>query len=96
MQEPLALAPVQKSNRQIHDRVERSCRYLLVQWAIHLHHETTGQWPHSVAELVPSILPAVPIDPNTNQPLVYPVNDAGELTDDLSQLGAPVTASTPP
>lgn len=91
-----ALAPVRKSNRQIHDRVERSCRYLLVQWAIHLHHETTGRWPRSVAELVPSILPAVPIDPNTNQPLIYPSNAAGELTDDLSQIGVFPTASTPP
>ncbi len=95
-QRAAAFAPVHRSSQQIHDRVERNWRYLMVEWSIHLYHATTGHWPRSVGELVPSILPAVPIDPNTKQPLVYPANDAGELTDDLSQISATPTASTPP
>jgi hypothetical protein len=31
----------------------------------------TGRYPDSLAELVPDLLPAVPIDPFTGDPLVY-------------------------
>ncbi len=68
-------------------RVELPSRYLTIAWAIHVHHEETGRWPRSVAEMVPSILTAEPVDPATMRPLVYPLNASGELTDDLSMIG---------
>jgi len=69
------------------DRIERSMRFLIVEWAIHLHHEETGRWPRSIAEMVPSILCEVPTNPATGQPMTYPANPSGELTDDLSSIG---------
>ena len=79
----------QKLVKEAHDRTARSMRYLMVQWAIHQFHQETGRWPHTVDELVPSILTRVPLNPDTNQPLIYPANSAGELTDDLAAIGAP-------
>ena len=72
---------------QSRDRVERSLRFLLIEWATRLHHEETGRWPRSVAEMVPSILSAEPIDPVTKRPLVCPINLSGELTIDRFAIG---------
>ncbi len=72
---------------KVRGRVERAMRYVIPEWAIHLHQQETGRWPHSLAELVPSILTSVPVDPATRQPLLYPANRSGELTDDLLIFG---------
>ena len=69
------------------NRAERSLRYLLIEWAIHVQHEETGRWPRSIAEMVPSILTAEPIDSATKRPLIFPANPSGELADDLSTIG---------
>ena len=78
----------QKLVKEAHDRAARSIRYLMVEWAIHQFYKESGRWPRSVDELVPSFLTRVPLNPDTNQPLVYPANSAGELTDDLAAIGA--------
>ena len=77
----------QKLVKEAHDRAAGSMRCLMVEWAIHQFHKESGRWPRSVVELVPSVLTRVPLNPDTNQPLVYPANSAGELTDDLAGIG---------
>ena len=77
---------------KVRARVERAMRFVIPEWAIHLHQQETGRWPRSLAELVPAILTSVPVDPATNRPVAYPVNRSGELTDDLSIFG-PTDAS---
>ena len=85
--EAVARAAGRKMYKEKHDQTARSMRYLLVQWAIHQFHQESGRWPRSVDELVPSILSRVPLNPDTNQPLIYPANLAGELTDNLAGIG---------
>ncbi len=71
------------------DKIERAMRYFQLELAIDLFHEDQKSWPRSVGELVPKYLSAVPVDANTGQPLEYPANQAGELTDDLSAIARP-------
>ncbi len=71
----------------VRDRIERAMRFFQVGLAIHTHHLDRREWPRSVAELVPRYLAAVPIDPATGQPIDYPKNPSGELTDDLGAIG---------
>ena len=71
------------------ERVVRDLRFLAVELAIHAYHLDTKTWPRSIKDLVPKYLAAVPIDPNTNKPLDYPANPAGELTDDLTAIARP-------
>jgi hypothetical protein len=72
-----------------HDEAARSLRFLRIELAIHAHHLEKGTWPRSVKELVPAYLASVPIDPATDQPLDYPANPQGELTDDLGTIARP-------
>jgi hypothetical protein len=71
------------------EEAARSLRFLMVELAIHAHHLEKGTWPRSVKELVPSYLARVPLDPATGQPLDYPANPRGELTDDLNSIARP-------
>ncbi len=78
------------------DRIGRSMRFFQVGLAIHVYHLERKIWPRSVADLVPDYLPAIPTDPATGQPIDYPKNPDGELTDDLGAIGRPDGAVAPP
>jgi len=75
--------------RKAHDAAARSLRFLMVELAIHAHHQDQGTWPKSMAELVPAYLASVPIDPATGRALDYPASPSGELTDDLGAIARP-------
>ncbi len=77
------------------DRVERPMRFFMVELAIHAYHEDKKTWPRSVKDLVPGYLSSVPIDPSTGQPIDYPANPSGELTDDLTAIARPGGEVTP-
>jgi hypothetical protein len=72
-----------------HEEAARSLRFLRVELAIHAHHLEKGTWPRSLGGLVPTYLARVPLDPANGQPLDYPANPQGELTDDLSSIARP-------
>ncbi len=82
-------ADVRKTIVPIFDKKCRQLRFLEVQLAVHAFHADQKTRPKSVAELVPTYLPTVPLDPTSGEPLEYPANEAGELTDDLSQIARP-------
>jgi hypothetical protein len=71
------------------EEAARSLRFLMVELAIHAHHLEKGTWPRSVGELVPAYLSSAPLDPASRQPLDYPANPRGELTDDLGSIARP-------
>jgi hypothetical protein len=44
--------------------------------ALHIHHQRTGRWPDTLAELTPHLLPTIPEDPfDPGQPIKYRVID---------------------
>lgn len=51
----------------------------LVAIACELHKRRSGAWPASLADIPRSLLPAVPTDPFTGQPLLYRLIDAGPV-----------------
>jgi hypothetical protein len=77
------------------DRIVRTSRFFQVELAIHAFHQDKKTWPRSVKDLVPDYLASVPIDPSTGQPIDYPANPAGELTDDLTTIARPGGEVTP-
>jgi hypothetical protein len=83
------LANERKMALQARQRVDRALRFLLAELAIHAYHEDKKAWPRSVKDLVPAYLAAVPVDPSSLQPIDYPANKAGELTDDLPAIARP-------
>jgi hypothetical protein len=51
-------------------------RLLQVDFALRLYHAEHQRFPRSLSELVPTCLPALPLDPFTEHPLIYrPTND---------------------
>jgi hypothetical protein len=52
-------------------QVEAKNRLLQADLAIHIYQREHGRWPQSLAELTPGILPEVPLDPYSGQPLIY-------------------------
>jgi len=60
-------------------------RLLLVDLAIRRFHDERGAWPDRLEQLVPTYLPAVPLDPNSEQPLIYRQTGSGFL---LYSVGA--------
>jgi hypothetical protein len=72
------------------DRIAaRPMRFFMIELAIHAYQEDKKAWPRSVKDLVPGYLPSIPIDPSTGQPIDYPANPLGELTDDLTTIARP-------
>lgn len=53
--------------------------------AMHVHHRRTGQWPQSLGELVPHLLPSVPVDRYDGRPLRYEIRDGSPV---LYSIGA--------
>jgi hypothetical protein len=51
------------------------CRFALLrtELALHCYHQTHRRWPASLAELSPGYLTSLPLDPFTQQPLIYRV-----------------------
>jgi hypothetical protein len=68
----------QKSVRAVESKLESrhahsvaSLRLVITELALRLHERENGKLPAALAELVPAKLPAVPVDPFSQEPLVY-------------------------
>lgn len=65
------LRSVEESFRNKHTRSVAALRLVTTALAIRAYEATNGKRPTSLAELVPQWLPAVPLDPFSQQPLAY-------------------------
>jgi hypothetical protein len=54
-----------------HARSVAAMRLVMTDLALKLYQREKGKWPAALVDLVPAYLPAIPLDPFSNQPLVY-------------------------
>lgn len=71
----LLLAPTFSRITEVADRATLTRDGALAIIAMHLHRRQHGTWPESLDQLVPHMLPSVPIDQYDGQPLRYVLRD---------------------
>jgi hypothetical protein len=67
------LRDTEESFEKTRNRSVAALRLVIVELAVRLHQKQHGKLPATLDELVPALLPAVPLDPYTGRPLVYRV-----------------------
>lgn len=67
----LASLSIREQAQLVRDRSETSGRLLQADLAVRMFQRDRGQLPHSLSDLVPDYLPAVPLDPFSGLPFCY-------------------------
>ncbi len=63
----------------VREHLRAQCDAVLVSLALELHHRRHGSWPERLSELVPHLLPAIPVDRYDGQLLRYRLVDGQPL-----------------
>lgn len=72
----MLLAPAFSKSVSAAHKSEAHTNATLTTIALHIHHQRTGRWPDTLAELTPHLLPTIPEDPfDPGQPIKYRVID---------------------
>lgn len=70
------LAPAFNKSVTTAHRAEAHTNATLTTIALHIHHQRTGQWPDTLTELTPHLLPTIPEDPfDPGRPIKYRLID---------------------
>lgn len=73
------MEPATQAALQAERREQAKRRLFVLHLALRVYHDEHGAWPTSLDELLPDMLPAVPLDPYNESSFVYSVNDDGYL-----------------